>query len=255
MKKYCLKLKILMIILLLTTANPLLALKKDFVPDPEITQMILEDPGIVHSKLVKAMNILLHDPATLTINIDYYSDQKTSEGVLKKVIVKTSDGKAEDLMLHRADIEFIEVQLDTTKLIKKLEIAPVLMGEVNMDVEITEKDLNEFLDYKSRSIRVNNPRVDMKPGKIELSGSTRYGVLRARFWASGHFSIANSSEIWFHADRMRVNHMAMPRSFIRRIIRQINPVLNLDHFPFEVNLREIRMEDGKMVFTSFQSSD
>lgn len=223
--------------------------------DPAVKAEIAAKPTIIHEKLVSSMNKLLNNPATLTIELTPYDDERTTLGQFEKIVVVTSNGKVDGLMLHQADIEFEDVELDTTKLIRHEEIDPISMKNINMDVTITQDDLNSFLEDKSRSIKVNNPRVEMSPGKIELSGSARYGLIKARFWASGDFSIAEEREIWFHARRMRLNHMSMPRSFIGSIVKRINPVLNLEQFPFKLNLSEILIEEGKMIFTSSRKGE
>jgi hypothetical protein len=46
--------------------------------------------------------------------------------------------------------------------------------------------------------------------------------------------------------------MAMPRSFVGMIVKQINPVMDLNKFPFKLNLSEIRINRGEMNFTSFR---
>lgn len=229
--------------------------KKQRAVDPGIKAEIASSPSIIHEKLISSMNKLLDNPATLTIELTPYNDERTTLGQFEKIIVVTSNGSVDGLMLYKADIEFEDVELDTTKLIRHEEIDPVSMKNINMDVTITQDDLNNFLEEKSRSIKVSNPRVELSPGKIELSGSARYGLLRARFWASGDFSIADEREIWFHARRMRLNHMSMPRSFIGSIVKRINPVLNLEQFPFKLNLSEIRIEEEKMIFTSSRKGE
>lgn len=241
---------ILLTLLLCVFSVAVLAKDKTYTPDPEIVAQILENPAIIHENLLVSMNKLLENPATLTIKITEYDDEQTSLGRFSKVIVKTSNGSAEGLMLHTANIEFHDVQLDISKLIKDGDIYPVTMDNIFMDVVITQQDLNDFLTLKTESIKVKNPFVSLMPGQIELSGSTKYGVLKADFWANGHFSIVNGKEINFIAKQMKVNRMAMPRSFVGQIVRKINPVLNLNKFPFTVNLSEIKIEKCKMIFSS-----
>jgi hypothetical protein len=228
---------------------------KDYQPDPAITARIAENPGIIHEKLISSMNKLLDNPATLTIEITPYNepgDKDCIEGRFKKVVVKTSRGQVEKLYLHQADIEFEEVQLDTKKLLEEDKIDPVSMKNINMDVIIRETDMNSFLDAKSKSIKVSNPRIKLLPDVMELSGITKYGMVRVDFWATGKLSVKDGKEIHFYASRMKVNRMTMPRSFVGMIVKKINPVLNLDKFPFKLNLKEIKITRGEMNFTSYR---
>lgn len=239
----------------LLLANTVWASEKEYLPDPAITARIAQNPGIIHEKLVSSMNKLLDNPATLTIEITPHSepgDKDCIEGRFKKVVVKTSRGKVEKLYLHKADIEFEDVQLDTKKLLEEDKIDPVLMKNINMDVIIKEADMNSFLEEKSKSIKVSRPRINLLPDTMELSGTTKYGMVRVDFWATGKLSVIEGREIHFHANRMKVNRMTMPRTFVGMIIKKINPVLNLDKFPFKLNLKEIRITHGEMNFTSYR---
>ncbi|EKD82803.1 MAG: hypothetical protein ACD_39C01086G0002 [uncultured bacterium] len=229
--------------------------ENNYSPDPAITARIAENPQLIHEKLTSSMNKLLDNPATLTIEITPYSapgDKDCIEGRFKKVVVKTSQGKIEKLLLHQADIEFENVQLDTKKLLEEDKIDPVSMKNINMDVIIRETDMNSFLEAKSKEIKVNNPKVKLLPDIMELSGSTKYGMVKVEFWATGKLSVVEGREIHFHANRMKVNRMTMPRSFVGMIIKKINPVLNLDKFPFKLNLKEIKITRGEMNFTSYR---
>jgi hypothetical protein len=232
-----------------------LAENASYTVDPEITSQIKQDPSIVQQKLEKSMLKLLNNPASLSITLVPYDEESTTLGKFKSVKVHTSRGNIDNVILDKADITFDDVQLDTKKLLLEEKIDPVSMSNINMDVVIKEDDLNSFLEAKSKSIKVNNPKVKMYPGKIELSGSAKYGMVKVKFWATGGFSVNDSKEIWFHAKRMKINHMAMPRSFVGMIVKKINPVMNLTKFPFKLNLSEIRIERRAMNFTSFRKGE
>ncbi|MFZ5951383.1 MAG: DUF2993 domain-containing protein [Candidatus Rifleibacteriota bacterium] len=234
------------------TNLPATAEEKKYSPDPEIVARIASQPEIVHEFLVKSMNKVVVDPATLTIKITEFDTQQTSLGHFKKIEVFTSRGNVDNLILDKAEIEFEDVVLDTRKLLLEEKIDPVEMKNINMDVVIKEADLNSFLEAKSKSIKVKDPKVDMKKGSIELSGAAKYGMVTVRFWATGQFSIQDSRQIWFHANRMKINHMAMPRSFTGMIIKKINPVFDLDKFPFKLTLSEIKIDNDSMIFTSYR---
>lgn len=234
----------------LFTAGTADAGNASFTPDPAITARIAQNPSIIEEKLISSMNKLLENPASLSIVLTPISEEATSLGRFARVVVHTSRGKVDNLTLHQADIEFEDVQLDTTKLLLEEKIDPVVMSNINMDVRIRQADLNQFLDAKSSSIKVNRPRIELYKDTMELSGSTKYGMVKVEFWATGVLSVKDKKEIWFHSNRMKVNRMVMPRSFVGMIIKKINPVLKLDKFPFKLNLDAIELTRGEMRFTS-----
>ncbi len=222
-----------------------------YTPDPVITEKILENPSIIEEKIKAAMNKILSNPATLTLNIEYGTKEETSIGKLKRVCIETSGGNAEGLVLERANVEFLDIQLNTTELFEKEDIEPVELNDIFMDVIVTENALNDLLLKKIKKINVKKPKIVLKKGKMHLSGSTKYGLLKADFSADGKLTVSkDGKEIWFHASNMKVNYMAMPRSFVGMIVKKINPVLKLEDFPFNLNLKSIEINPGNIHFIS-----
>lgn len=225
-----------------------------WTPDPEITAALAADPGLLQRKLESSMRALLNQPASLTVELTPYHDpdKPPSLGHLQKVHVITKRGSVDNLIIDVAELYFEEVQLNTTKLIRDEKIDPHVVRTINMDVLIRENDLNTFLEAKARGIKVDRPKVVLSRKELKLSGSTKYGIVKVSFTATGNFSIKDSKEIWFHAKNLKLNSMTMPRAFVGSLIKRINPVLNLEKFPFRLNLREIIIDNGSMRFTSFR---
>jgi hypothetical protein len=223
-----------------------------WTPDPEITARIAADPTAIQKQLDLAMRKVLLNPKSLTIQFQEKSPADTALGRFEKIWVKTDSGSVDNLVLNKADLEFLDVHLDTTKLFREEKIDTVSVGQINMDVIIKESDMNLFLANKAAKINVDNPKVTMRPGKIEVSGSTKYSFMKVSFWATGVFSVKDAKAIWFHSHKLRINGIGMPRAFVGNLIKRINPVLNLEKFPFKLNLKDIRIEPGALHFTSSQ---
>lgn len=221
-----------------------------WTPDPAVTAELASSPRLLKQKLEEAMRLVVKDPKILDITLVEFDTASTSHGHLKQVMVKTEGGEIDGLILHKASFDFQDVQLDTTKLVREAKIDTISVCNIDMDVIITESDLNTFLGEKARKIKVDNPKVELATGQLILSGSTKYSFVKVSFWATGYFDVKDSKQIWFHSKRLKLNSMTMPRAFVGNIIKRINPVLNLEKFPFRLNLREIRIEDGALHFIS-----
>ena len=226
-----------------------------WTPDPVVTAELASSPQLLKQKLEEAMRVVVKDPKLLDIRIMEYSPEYTSRGRLKQVIVNTEGGEVDGLILHRASFDFDDVQLDTTKLFREAKIDTIAVCNIDMDVLILESDLNAYLGEKARKIKVDNPRVELATGQLRLSGSTKYSLVKVNFWATGNFQVRNSQQIWFHANKLKLNSMSMPRAFVGTIIKRINPVLNLEKFPFRLNLKEIRIEQGALHFISTRKGE
>ncbi len=226
-------------------------IEENYVPDPAITAMIASNPQIIDSKLKSAMLHEIDDPASITIDITHISPQDTALGRFKRIYVYAYRSTVENVVIETAKIEFLNVCLNTKKLIENEKIRPVNKCVINMDIIVKEDDLNIFLKKKTKKIKVDNPKVRMTPNNLELSGSTKYGFVKVEFWARGNFSVKDQKEIWFHASKLKINRVSMPRNFVGSIIKKINPLLNFRKFSFDVNLEQIKLTDGQIRITSF----
>jgi len=223
-----------------------------WIPSPEVTAVFASDPGLLERKLDLAMRKLLKNPSSMTIKIVASDPVAASKGNLREVFIHEEEGQIDSLVIFKADIQFLDVQLDTTKLLKEEKIDSKSVKSINMDVIIREVDLNAFLAVKAKKIKVDDPKVKLMKDRMDLEGTTRYSFVKVKFFASGGFSIHDSREVWFHPKKLKVNQLVMPRAFVGTIVKKINPGLNLDKFPFRLNLKEIRIEQGSLHFTSFR---
>ena len=253
MKKYGMLLFFVSLFIIISTSITFakgVEIEENYVPDPAITAMIASNPQIIDNKLKAAMLNEVDNPASITIEITHISPQDTALGKFKRIYVYAYRSSVENVIIESAKIEFLDVELNTKKLIENEKIRPVNKCTINMDVIVKEKDLNAFLQQKTKKIKVDNPKVRMMNNSMELSGSTKYGFVKVEFWAKGNFTVKNNKEIWFHASKMKVNRISMPRNFIGTIIKKINPLMNFDKFSFNVNLRQIKITDGQIRITS-----
>ncbi|MFZ2960721.1 MAG: DUF2993 domain-containing protein [Candidatus Ozemobacteraceae bacterium] len=232
---------------------PARPLNASWTPDPEITSQLASTPELFSQKLDAAMRELLHNPSTLTIQLVPINASESAVGHFQKISVFVARGEAEKLVLEKADTEFIDVQLNTTKLLKEGKVDTIKVTSINMDVTILQSDLNAFLQAKCKSIGVDDPKVEMASGTLVLSGSTKYSFVKVKFWATGVLSVHDTKAIWFHPKKIKVNGFGMPRPFIGSIVKRINPVLNLEKFPFQLNLKTIIVEPGVLRLSSFRS--
>ena len=253
MKKYGMLLFFVSLFIIISTSITFakgVEIEENYVPDPAITAMIASNPQIIDNKLKAAMLNEVDNPASITIEITHISPQDTALGKFKRIYVYAYRSSVENVIIESAKIEVLDVELNTKKLIENEKIRPVNKCTINMDVIVKEKDLNAFLQQKTKKIKVDNPKVRMMNDSMELSGSTKYGFVKVEFWAKGNFTVKNNKEIWFHASKMKVNRISMPRNFIGTIIKKINPLMNFDKFSFNVNLRQIKITDGQIRITS-----
>lgn len=250
------RINILLLIAVLTvfSASNLWAttpIETDYVPDPAITAMIASDPTILENKLKAAMLKEIENPESINIEIEHISPEETALGRFKKIKVTAARSTTENIVIDKAVIEFLDVALNTKKLIENEKIRIVKKCTINLDVIVKEEDLNKLLAIKAKKNKLENPRIRLNDGNIELSGATRYSIVKIEFWGKGNFSIKDDKEIWFHASKLKVNRVSMPRNFIGTIVKKINPILDFTKFSFNVNVETIKITKGQIRISSY----
>ncbi len=250
------RIKILLLFAVLTviSASNLWAgtpIETDYVEDPAITAMIASNPAILESKLKAAMLKEIENPESINIEIEHISPQETALGRFKKIKVTAARSTTQDIVVDKAVIEFLDVALNTKKLIENEKIRVVKKCTINLDVVVKEEDLNKLLAIKAKKNKLENPKIKLNEGNIELSGATRYSIVKIEFWGKGNFSIKDDKEIWFHASKLKVNRVAMPRNFIGTIVKKINPILDFSKFAFNVNVESIKITKGQIRISSY----
>ena len=223
------------------------------VPDGATASLAagLEDTGLlttIHDKMVAGMRKVVHDPATLTVVLEPRSAADTATGSFRRVLVHTENGEIDGLRIERADFTFHGVQIDLPLLLEQEKIESRHVDHVDLEASITQAALNAFLAAKARKIKVHDPHIELRRDDITVSGATRYGIIKATFWATGKFTVKSADKIYFNPKRFKLNNLTMPRAFVHSIVERINPVLDLAKFPFRLNLREISVEPGRLRF-------
>jgi hypothetical protein len=123
-----------------------------------------------------------------------------------------------------------------------------MQGYVNATVK--EEDINRaLLDHTDEHWK--DVMVDVRPGEL---------FARARYHVQGAVSLKilvevstglkmTGRQVWLDNYRLEVNN-AEKTSVIRDDIDKLQPILDMEEFVFPLDLREITMDDEKIVFAS-----
>jgi hypothetical protein len=123
---------------------------------------------------------------------------------------------------------------------------------VRIYAEISQKNLNELLKKKEKKIKVKDPFIFIKDGVIYLKGYVTASFLRAKIKSRGKFYISeDGKEINFYSDYIALSGIKLPQFLLVKVIKKMNPVLDLKSFAFDITLKKIIMQNGKMIISSF----
>lgn len=130
----------------------------------------------------------------------------------------------------------------------EVELQDLMQGYVNATVR--EKDINRaLLDHTDEHWK--DVMVDVRPGEL---------FARARYHVQGAVSLnilvevstglkMTGKQVWLDNYRLEVNN-AEKTSVIKDEIDKLQPILDMKEFVFPLDLKEITMDDEKIVFAS-----
>jgi hypothetical protein len=211
-------------------------------------QQLLSDPKLVEKKVRSRLNELLNAPEEL--NVKFSKAEGPDKSWFDTIEIKVRNSVFDDLNIAKARFFFRDAKVEVISLFRgeKMKIEPGYRADLR--IEITEADLNKFVKVKSEKIKVSNPLIKFKDGAIELTGSTKYMFAKIEFKGIGSFRIEKGNVIHFIPRKLTVNKLKMPGYVLKSIIKKINPILDMNRFPFKTVLRSIDVKDGKLVIIS-----
>jgi len=200
--------------------------------------------------LLKKILITNTNPDTIEIKVFTGKISKTLGGEFEKVFIRLENAEFKNLNVESAVFILYNPIIDLDKLWNNKQIVLKNNEKVDFSLTINEKDLNDFLLKKKDDINVDSPSVKLYKEKISLTGKGKILSFNVRFRADGKFNIRENHYIDFIPNNLKFNSIPLPKLFIRRLVKKINPVLNMYDFPFNLRIEKIVLLDGKIIFSA-----
>jgi len=223
------------------TDEVLAALKKEFA----------KDGSIIDAHLKSRLNSLLNSPREFDFNSGGASlDTAANEIAYPYIDIRLKDALFDSLNVETASINIKGISFDAYALFALGKLRVKSQKEIAADINIAESDLNAYLKNKAEKIKVRRPYVRFDNGKLVFGGTFKYGLFVIKFDANGVFKIVENTKIHFDIKRLEVNQVRMPSGFVKKIILKINPIMDLEKFPFKLVMKTIAVSDKYLIFSS-----
>ncbi len=209
------------------------------------------NPGIIDLQLKSRLNELLHFPRYLGYTSSGLNFSASSNEIyFDSLSIELNNALFDSLNVETASIDINKISFDAVALFLNGRLRVKSQKEISAEIKMAESDLNEYLKSKAEKIKVRRPYVKFDNEKLMLGGNVKYGVFVIKFDAAGVFKIVDDTKIHFDIKKLEVNRMRMPGKFVRKIISQINPIMDLDEFPFKLVMKSIAVSDKYLIFSS-----
>jgi hypothetical protein len=225
------------------TAEVLAAVKKESA----------KDPGLIGSHLKARLLVLLNNPERLDFSAEGLSfDPENNDISYETISINLKNALFDALNVETASIDIKNISFDAFALFAQGRLRVRSQREIAAHINVAEDDLNAYLKTKAEKIKVRKPYVRFEGEKLLLGGTFKYGIFVIKFDATGVFKIVEDTKIHFDIKRLEVNQMRMPSNFVRKVILKINPIMDLEKFPFKLVMKTIAVSGKYLIFSSKQ---
>ncbi|EKD69308.1 MAG: hypothetical protein ACD_47C00177G0003 [uncultured bacterium] len=218
-----------------------------------VKKEIFKDPGLIGSHLKARLAELLKNPERLDFLAEGLSfDVENNDISYDTISISLKNALFDALNVEAAYIDIKNISFDAFALFAQGRLRVRSQREIAAHINVAEDDLNAYLKHKAEKIKVRKPYVRFEGEKLLLGGTFKYGIFTIKFDATGVFKIVENTKIHFDIKRLEVNRMRMPSNFVRKVILKINPIMDLEKFPFKLVMKTIAVSGKNLIFSSKQ---
>jgi len=164
-------------------------------------------------------------------------------GKFDTITVSAEQAKADKLVFSDMNITLKDAQLDMGALISRRLVTFQSVGDVDIRATITQEELARYLNQTVKGVK--NAVVDINADKIKASSTFALGGFANVAVSLEGKIIGDGQKIKFVTDRFLLNNR-MAGNIGGSLLTEI-PLVDLNKLPFHVNVRDIVMENGKVI--------
>jgi hypothetical protein len=186
--------------------------------------------GVVGSEQVTAT--LTKRPALLMLG-----------GKFDMITINAKQAKADKLIFSEMGITLNDAQLDMGTLLSRREVAFQSVGDVTIRGTVSQEELARYLNQTVKGVK--NAVVDINADKIKASSSFALGGFANVAVTLEGKIVGDGQKLKFVTDKFLLNNR-MTGNLGGALLTEI-PLVDLNKLPFHVNVRDIVMENGKVI--------
>ncbi len=164
-------------------------------------------------------------------------------GQFDKITVDAANARADKLVFSRFHAVLTDVELDMNTLLTRRLVALKSVGAVDLTAVVTEDELARYLNQTVKGVK--NAAVAITPGKVQATSSFAIGSFaNVGITIEGRI-VADNQKIKFVTEKFLLNN-SLVGNIGGGMLTEI-PLIEMKKLPFGVTVRDIVMEQGKIV--------
>ncbi|EGO62311.1 DUF2993 domain-containing protein [Acetonema longum] len=186
--------------------------------------------GILHSEQAAAQ--VTKEPAFLML-----------KGQFDSVQIQARDARMDKVAFSEIQARLEGLQLDVGDLLKRRAVVIRSLSKASITAALSEAELARHLNQAVKGVR--GATVKVSKGKVEVAGSFSLGSLARMTVALEGKVVADRDTIKFVTEKFLLNNASLG-NIGGSVLTEI-PIMNSKAFPFGVTVREVVMEEGRVL--------
>jgi len=163
-------------------------------------------------------------------------------GKFDAIQIKAEHAKIDKIVFSEMSIALTDVELDMGKLISNRVVALQSVDDVDITAVVSQEELARYLNQTVKGVK--NAVVVMAPDKVTASTTFAIGGFANVAVSLEGRIVSDGQKIKFVTDRFLINNM-ITGNIGGSLLTEI-PLVDVKKLPFQVNVRDIVTEKGKV---------
>lgn len=175
--------------------------------------------------------------------------ERILKGRVERFVLETTAARLRGLTLSRLVVAVTDLRFDLLYALREHDIAVTDVGEASLEGIFTAQDLEAYLTARLPSLQ--EPHLELSPGKVRLTAQADFGLLAASLDLSGRLALKGGKEIHLLEPQLRMNNLPVPAAFAQTLLGRINPLLTIDQLAgpaLPIVLEAVETPPGQLVF-------
>ena len=176
--------------------------------------------GDLHSVTIRAS-----DFATDGLPL-YTEPHRSTKGLVRSLRIELTNFSLTGLPVRRLSAEIPDCRFDFALAMRRRQIRVTRSGTGVAEVEVGEKDLEQFIRQKYTMIQRVSVRVDRD--KVIVEGFGNFLRLPTEFWVAARLEASEGTKLVLSHARVLLNGKPAEPAFVDALLKVLNPVIDLN---------------------------
>ena len=149
-------------------------------------------------------------------------------------------------------LEITSLRFDMQYYTKNKELKFIDGAKFNLYAQFTEKNINNMIKDKKNRSNLKDPYIKFEKDFVFVKGYYKSRFFSSSLSTKATFVLKDEKTVYIDADFLKVGFFKLPGFVVRSVEKNVNPILDLNKMPFDLRLKEIKINDQRLVISSFE---